>query len=251
VSEETTHFGYQKIPVAHKTKRVSRVFESVAEQYDLMNDLMSLGLHRWWKKLAIARSLIQPDNTVLDLAGGTGDLTQEVIKQLGPNGRVILADINAAMLAKSREKLVNRGILQGVSRIQANAEDLPFHNNSIDRILMAFGLRNVTFKEKALKEMARVLKPGGRMVILEFSTVTSKPFGKLYDAYSFSVLPKLGKWLCNDEQSYQYLAESIRVHPNQEELKSMILAAGFNRCDYQNIQAGVVALHIGYKIKPV
>jgi demethylmenaquinone methyltransferase/2-methoxy-6-polyprenyl-1,4-benzoquinol methylase len=244
--EEKTHFGYQTIAKSQKTKRVSEVFHSVASEYDLMNDLMSFGLHRWWKQFAITRAQIRPTDTVLDLAGGTGDLTIEITKRLNEKGQVVLADINAAMLAKSRERLLNQGILKPVSWLQTNAEALPFSNQSFDKIVMAFGLRNVTDKERALKEMARLLKPGGRCVILEFSKVTHKPLSRLYDLYSFSILPKLGKWIANDADSYQYLAESIRMHPDQETLKNMMLAAGFDKCEYQNVQGGIVAVHVGF-----
>lgn len=247
MAEETTHFGYQSIPTTQKTERVSSVFHSVANRYDLMNDLMSFGLHRFWKRLAIARCNIRPHHHVLDLAGGTGDLTQRVAKQLGKEGFVVLADINEAMLTKSRERLINAGLTQSIALAQTNAECIPFANNSFDRIICAFGLRNVTHPNKALTEMLRVLKPGGHVTILEFSTVNDKVLSALYNAYSFSILPKLGEWICNDANSYQYLAESIRVHPNQEVLKSMMGNAGFERTAYQNLHAGIVALHTGYK----
>ncbi|HQW57472.1 MAG TPA: bifunctional demethylmenaquinone methyltransferase/2-methoxy-6-polyprenyl-1,4-benzoquinol methylase UbiE [Gammaproteobacteria bacterium] len=247
MAEETTHFGYQSIATDQKTERVGSVFRSVANRYDLMNDLMSFGLHRFWKRLAIARSNIRPHHTVLDLAGGTGDLTRQVAKLLGKEGLIVLADINEAMLTKGRERLINAGFIQPIALTQANAESIPFANNSFDRIICAFGLRNVTHPNKALAEMSRVLKPGGQVMILEFSTVNDKMLGTLYNAYSFSILPKLGEWICNDRNSYQYLAESIRVHPNQETLKSMMCEAGFERTEYQNLHAGIVALHTGYK----
>ncbi len=247
MSKETTDFGYCEIPTDQKTKRVTSVFRSVAPKYDLMNDLMSFGLHRFWKRVAIARCHIRPNDYVLDLAGGTGDLSLQAASKLGKEGKIVLADINEAMLAKGREKLLDQGIVKPLSLIQVNAEELPFMDHSFDRILMAFGLRNVTYKEKALCEMLRILKPGGRMVILEFSNVSHKPLKALYDAYSFSILPRLGKWISGDSDSYRYLAESIRKHPNQETLKSMIEHAGFSRAEYQNLNSGIVALHIGYK----
>lgn len=208
---------------------------------------MSLGLHRFWKRLAIAQCQIRPSDWILDLAGGTGDLSAGFAKKLGKEGKVVLVDINEAMLEKARTRLLNQGISAALSIIQANAEHIPFANNSFDRISIAFGLRNVTHKEQALSEMARVLKPGGKIVILEFSEVTAPCLKSLYDRYSFSVLPKLGKWILNDADSYQYLAESIRMHPNQDTLKSMMLDAGFEKLDYQNLHSGIVALHSGYK----
>jgi len=247
VSKETTHFGYQTIPTHTKTSRVAEVFQSVAEKYDLMNDLMSFGLHRFWKRLCIAKASIQPADQVLDLAGGTGDLSLLATKKLNDKGHIVLADINAAMIQQSREKLVNKGIVKAVSWLQTNAEHLPFPDHAFDKILIGFGLRNVTHKERALTEMCRVLKPGGRAVILEFSQLNSTKLSKWYDTYSFHVLPKLGKLICNDSDSYQYLAESIRKHPDQETLKSMLLTAGFHHAEYQNIQGGLVALHLGFK----
>ncbi len=247
MSEETTHFGYQSILTAHKTERVKSVFQSVANQYDLMNDLMSFGLHRIWKRIAVSRCHIRPTDYVLDLAGGTGDLSQQFARQVGSAGKVILADINDAMLQKGRKRLIDKGILQPVSLVEANAEILPFKNNCFDRIIMAFGLRNVTYKEKVFSEMVRVLKPGGRVVILEFSKVSSNIFNDFYHAYSFSVLPKLGKWIAKDEASYRYLAESIRMHPDQETLKAMMQEAGLNQCEYQNLNDGICAIHMGIK----
>lgn len=247
MAEETTHFGYQSIPTAQKTARVSTVFRSVANHYDLMNDLMSFGLHRFWKRLAIAQCNIRPHHSVLDLAGGTGDLTRQIAKQLSKESLCVLADINESMLIKGRERLVNAGLIEPIRLAQVNAESIPFANQSFDRIICAFGLRNVTHPNKALREMLRVLKPGGRTIILEFSTVNNKTLSAWYNAYSFSILPKLGEWICNDANSYRYLAESIRVHPNQETLKSMMCEAGFERTEYQNLHAGIVALHIGYK----
>lgn len=245
--EETTHFGYQTIPITHKTARVRSLFRSVANRYDLMNDLMSFGLHRLWKRIAINKCKLMPNDWVLDLAGGTGDLTQHLAKKLGKKGNIILADINEFMLAQARIRLINQGILAPVSYMQLNAETLPFPNTVFDCITISFGLRNVTHKAKALSEMQRVLKPQGRAVILEFSKVSSEILNTLYNAYSFNWLPKLGKWIAQDEASYRYLAESIRMHPDQETLKSMLLEAGFTKCEYQNLHQGIVAIHIGYK----
>lgn len=242
-----THFGYQSIPSDLKTERVASVFRSVAHRYDVMNDLMSFGLHRLWKRLAVAQCEVRPKDWILDLAGGTGDLSSHFAKQIGTEGKVVLADINEAMLQKGRTRLLNQGITQSIVFIQANAESIPFQNNSFDRIAIAFGLRNVTHKEQALQEMARVLKPGGKLLILEFSELRSETLSALYNTYSFSVLPKLGKWICQDADSYRYLAESIRMHPNQEALKTMMQAAGFERVEYQNLHAGIVAIHTGYK----
>lgn len=247
MSEETTHFGFKSIPTQKKTEQVASVFRSVAKRYDIMNDLMSLGLHHLWKRLAVAKCQVNPNDYILDLAGGTGDISSLLAKKLKAEGKIFLADINEAMLAKGKDRLLDAGISQAVSFIQTNAEVLPFAAHSFDRIIIGFGLRNVTYKEKALKEMQRVLKPGGRLVILEFSEVSSQPLSKIYNLYSFSVLPKLGEWICQDKESYQYLAESIRMHPNQETLKNMMQEAGFERCEYQNIHAGIVAIHVGYK----
>lgn len=247
MSEETTHFGYQVIPTGQKTARVKSVFQSVANRYDLMNDLMSFGLHRFWKRIAISRCHVQQKDWVLDLAGGTGDLTQMLAKCVGPQGKVILADINDAMLKNAREKLINKGILQPVSLLETNAESLPFANQCFDKVIIGFGLRNITYKEKALSEMVRVLKPGGRIVVLEFSKVLSKTLSKLYYHYSFGILPKLGKWIVQDEDSYRYLAESIQKHPDQENLKLMMLNAGVTHCEYQNLHDGIVAIHLGIK----
>lgn len=247
VIEESTHFGYQSIPTSLKTTRVKQVFQSVAHRYDVMNDLMSLGLHRFWKRFAIARANVRPHHKVLDLAGGTGDLTAALAKNLNEHGQIILADINEAMLAKGRARLIDQGILKPIQWVQTNAENLPFSDHYFDCITMAFGLRNVTYKDKALAEMLRVLKPGGKVVILEFSKPKNPWVSTLYDTYSFSVLPFLGKLVCNDSESYQYLAESIRMHPDQESLKALMVAAGFEKVEYQNIQGGITAVHVGYK----
>jgi len=243
---ETTHFGYKQVPTEEKAKQVAEVFHSVASRYDLMNDLMSMGIHRLWKFFTLQTSGVRRGAKVLDIAGGTGDLTAKFADKVGPNGQVILADINASMLNVGRDRLTDRGIVGNIHYVQANAEALPFPDNHFDVITIAFGLRNVTDKDKALRSMLRVLKPGGQLLVLEFS----KPVDwltKFYDTYSFSVLPRLGKWFTGDAESYQYLAESIRMHPDQQTLKQMMQNAGFERCDFTNMSAGIVALHSGYK----
>ncbi len=242
----TTHFGFKQVAKEEKAKRVRGVFDSVAGQYDLMNDLMSLGIHRIWKVLAVELSAVRPGERVLDLAGGTGDLAALLQRRVGENGQVILADINAQMLSTGRNRLIDKG-LATVRYAQVNAECLPFADNRFDCICIAFGLRNVTDKEAALRSMYRVLKPGGRVIILEFSHPTDKLTEKVYDFYSFNLLPKMGKWVANDEESYRYLAESIRMHPRQEPLKQMMEAAGLERCHYFNMTQGIVAVHRGYK----
>lgn len=244
---KTTDFGYEQIPTQEKTHRVKEVFSSVASKYDLMNDLMSFGIHRVWKYFAVNLCAIRPGQKVLDLAGGSGDLSLKLSPLVGNHGRVVLADINNAMLEVGRTRLLDAGIHQNIKFVQANAEHLPFQDNYFDCIIIGFGLRNVTNKSQALRSMFRVLKPGGRLIILEFSTPTSKPLQKIYDAYSFSILPKLGKWITEDEKSYRYLAESIRMHPNQATLLCMMQQAGFEDCNFQNLTGGIVALHKGYK----
>jgi len=239
-----TDFGYQSVPEAEKAARVRAVFESVAGKYDLMNDLMSGGLHRAWKAFAIAQSGVRPGQRVLDVAGGTGDLARSLAKRVGATGQVWLTDINSAMLAHGRDRLLDRGLDLPVA--QCDAERLPFPDHAFDLVTVAFGLRNMTHKEGALKEMCRVLKPGGRLLVLEFSRVW-KPLAGAYDAYSFGLLPRLGRLVAGDEASYRYLAESIRKHPDQETLKTMMAAAGFDKVDYFNLSAGVVALHRGFK----
>jgi len=246
-SKDTTHFGYKTVSSADKAARVRDVFDSVADRYDLMNDLMSAGLHRLWKRRTIVRAGLRPGNVVLDLAGGTGDLAREFSRKVGKQGHVVLADINAAMLQRGRRRLIDAGISGNVSIVQADAQQLPFDSGSFDCITMAFGLRNVTDKDAALASMFRVLKPGGKAMILEFSK-PAEAIKPAYDLYSFKVLPTLGKLVADDPDSYQYLAESIRMHPNQETLKDMMEAAGFERCRYNNMAAGIVALHIGYRI---
>lgn len=244
----TTHFGYRDVPESEKQKLVGDVFRSVANKYDVMNDLMSLGIHRLWKRFAIDQTGVRPGMRVLDLAGGTGDLAVLMHKRMKGEGELVLADINEAMLGVGRDRLMDKGIAGGVEFVQANAEELPFPSDHFDVVTMAFGLRNVTHKQRALDSIFRVLKPGGRLLVLEFSRPVAPGLDKVYDAYSFSILPKLGKLVANDEESYRYLAESIRKHPDQETLKDMMSRAGFGRVDYFNLTGGIVALHKAYKI---
>lgn len=246
-SENTTHFGYQTVDKAEKVGKVAEVFHSVAAKYDLMNDLMSMGVHRVWKRHTIACAGARPGNQILDLAGGTGDLTAKFSRIVGDQGKVILADINDSMLKVGRDKLRDLGIVGNVEYVQANAEALPFADNSFDVVTIAFGLRNVTDKDKALASIYRVLKPGGRLLVLEFSKPTTEGLSKLYDWYSFNLLPTMGKIITNDADSYQYLAESIRMHPDQDTLQSMMENVGFEEVSYQNLTGGIVALHKGYK----
>ncbi|ANF56971.1 bifunctional demethylmenaquinone methyltransferase/2-methoxy-6-polyprenyl-1,4-benzoquinol methylase UbiE [Halotalea alkalilenta] len=248
MEKRTTDFGFQDVPIEEKAGRVADVFHSVARRYDVMNDLMSMGIHRLWKRVTLERSGVRRGNSVLDIAGGTGDLTKKFASRVGPTGRVVLADINASMLNVGRDKLIDEGIGHQVEYVQANAEALPFPDNTFDCITIAFGLRNVTDKDKALRSMTRVLKPGGRLLVLEFSKPTNALFEKVYDQYSFQVLPRIGKLVANDADSYRYLAESIRMHPDQETLKAMMEAAGLDRVEYTNMTAGVVALHRGVKL---
>ncbi|CAI8164614.1 MAG: Ubiquinone/menaquinone biosynthesis C-methyltransferase UbiE [Cellvibrionales bacterium UBA7375] len=247
MSDKTTHFGYKQVNVEEKAGKVAEVFHSVAANYDLMNDLMSAGIHRLWKRVAIQMSGVRPGHSVLDIAGGTGDLAAKFSRIVGPEGTVVLADINDSMLKVGRDRLVDRGITDNVRFSQADAQHLPFPDNSFDVITIAFGLRNVTDKDMALRSMLRVLKPGGKLLVLEFSKPPNALLSKIYDGYSFSVLPKLGKLFANDADSYQYLAESIRMHPNQETLQSMMDNAGFENTDYHNMTGGIVALHRGVK----
>ncbi|HEY9111936.1 MAG TPA: bifunctional demethylmenaquinone methyltransferase/2-methoxy-6-polyprenyl-1,4-benzoquinol methylase UbiE [Rhodanobacteraceae bacterium] len=244
----TTHFGYREVPVAEKQKLVGEVFSSVADKYDVMNDLMSFGIHRLWKRHFVATSGIRKGDRVLDLAGGTGDIAALLLPRVDVTGEVVVADINAAMLHAGRDRLLDRGMLQGLRFAQVNAEALPFPDESFDAVTIAFGLRNVTDKNKALAEMQRVLKPGGRALILEFSRVTQDWLKPLYDFHSFRVLPRIGKLVAHDEGSYRYLAESIRKHPDQATLKAMMEAAGFRNVEVRNLSAGIVAVHRGYKI---
>lgn len=246
-SADSTHFGYRTVPADEKAGLVRNVFDSVATRYDLMNDLMSAGLHRLWKRHTVDLAAVRPGHAVLDLAGGTGDLALKFARRVGDKGHVVLADINAAMLSEGRRRLVDAGVAGNLSIAQVDAENLPFDDHSFDCITIAFGLRNVTEKQAALESMYRVLKPGGKMLILEFSE-PDKMLKPAYDLYSFKVLPLIGKVIARDEDSYQYLAESIRMHPDQEALLGMMRAAGFERCRYQNLAGGIVALHIGYRI---
>ena len=247
LTDDTTDFGYERVKTAEKAGRVREVFDSVAAQYDLMNDLMSGGLHRLWKRFTIELSAVRSGQTVLDIAGGTGDLAAKFSKLVGADGKVILADINAAMLSVGRDRLIDKGALSNIDVVQADAQFLPFDDNSIDCITIAFGLRNVTDKDKALRSMHRVLKPGGRVLVLEFSKPTSPLLSKVYDAYSFSALPAMGKLITDDADSYRYLAESIRKHPDQESLLEMVEDAGFVDCRYHNMTGGIVAVHRGIK----
>jgi demethylmenaquinone methyltransferase/2-methoxy-6-polyprenyl-1,4-benzoquinol methylase len=244
----TTHFGYQEVPVDEKASRVAGVFHSVAARYDVMNDLMSFGIHRLWKRLTIERAGVRPGHSVLDIAGGTGDLTLKFSRLVGPRGRVVLADINESMLRVGRDKLIDQGVDGNVEYVQANAECLPFPDNTFDCITIAFGLRNVTDKDAALRSITRTLKPGGRLLVLEFSTPVNPLLSKAYDEYSFRVLPKMGELVASDGDSYRYLAESIRVHPDQETLKEMMESAGLERVEYTNLTGGIVALHRGIKL---
>jgi len=245
--DSTTHFGFRHVDTDEKARLVKGVFDSVAARYDLMNDLMSGGVHRLWKRFAAAMTGIRPGDTVLDVAAGSGDLTARLSQQVGPRGMVVAADINAAMLEVGRDRLTNRGLCGNVAFVQANAERLPFAANHFACATIAFGLRNVTDKAAALRSLYAVLKPGGKMLVLEFSKPVTPALAKVYDWYSFNVLPKLGRTFAHDEASYRYLAESIRMHPSQEDMKDMMRQAGFERCEYLNLSAGIVALHTGYK----
>ena len=246
--DKTTHFGYQTVAEADKAQRVRGVFDSVATRYDLMNDLMSLGVHRLWKRFAMQLTGVRAGQRVLDLASGTGDLAARLAGLVGPAGLVVMSDINAAMLAQGRDRMLDDGRVGNVRYAQLDAEALPFPAGSFDCVTIGFGLRNVTHKERALAEMHRVLRPGGRALVLEFSHPTAAPLKAAYDLYSFQVLPRLGRLVANDEASYRYLAESIRMHPDQETLKGMMEAAGFERCDVHNLTGGVVAVHRGFRL---
>jgi demethylmenaquinone methyltransferase/2-methoxy-6-polyprenyl-1,4-benzoquinol methylase len=247
MTDKTTHFGYQQVDWEEKQRRVAGVFDSVADNYDLMNDVMSFGIHRLWKRFAIEQSGARPGQRILDLAGGTGDLAARLSRLVGPQGEVVVGDINASMLNVGRSRLLDKGVSGNLSFVQANAECLPFPPNSFDCITIAFGLRNVTDKQKALSSMYQVLKPGGRILILEFSHPVVPGLKQAYDLYSFRILPVMGRLIARDEDSYRYLAESIRMHPDQQTLTEMMQAAGFEDCDYHNLSGGIVALHRGFR----
>lgn len=245
---DTTHFGFQQVPVQEKARRVADVFHSVASKYDVMNDVMSFGVHRLWKRFAIDLAAVRPGQRVLDLAGGTGDLAAKMARQTGPTGEVVLADINESMLRQGRTRLTDEGLVGNLRYVQGNAECLPFPDNYFDIVTMAFGLRNVTDKDAALRSIFRILKPGGRLLVLEFSKPVVPGLGPVYDTYSFKLLPLMGKLVAGDPDSYRYLAESIRMHPDQPTLLQMFRDAGFERCEYFNLTGGIVALHRGYKL---
>lgn len=244
----TTHFGFREVPTAQKQKLVGEVFSSVAGKYDLMNDAMSLGIHRVWKRYFVATAQVRKGDRVLDLAGGTGDIAALLRERVGETGELVLGDINGEMLRVGRDRMTDRGNVRGFEYVQCNAEALPFPDASFDLVTIAFGLRNVTDKDAGLREMHRVLKVGGQARVLEFSEVKADWFKPIYDFHSFKVLPKLGKLFAGDADSYQYLAESIRQHPPQDALKAMMENAGFARCDYKNLSGGIVAIHTGYKV---
>ena len=243
--DKTTHFGYQQVAESAKAAKVAEVFHSVAAQYDLMNDLMSVGMHRLWKRFTVSQAGLRPGMRVLDVAGGTADLTRLFLNEVGDSGEVVLTDINFSMLVEGRDRMLNIG--KTPPTVQCDGERLPFPSDYFDCVSVAFGLRNMTHKDHALAEMYRVLKPGGRLLVLEFSKVW-KPLEAVYDLYSFKLLPLMGKWVAKDAASYQYLAESIRMHPDQEALKTMMETVGFGQVRYHNLTAGVVALHKGYKL---
>ena len=247
MNDDTTHFGYETVDKAEKAGRVREVFDSVAGNYDIMNDLMSAGMHRLWKHYMLGRTGLRPGQQALDVAGGTGDITMGLAKQVGAAGHVFHTDINEAMLNAGSDRMLDKGFANNITSLVADAEALPFDDSSMDCVTIAFGLRNVTDKQQALNEMARVLKPGGRVLVLEFSKLVVKWLEPVYDAYSFKVLPALGELVANDADSYRYLAESIRMHPDQETLKGMMAAAGLEDCSYHNLSGGIVALHIGYR----
>ncbi|WP_333606994.1 bifunctional demethylmenaquinone methyltransferase/2-methoxy-6-polyprenyl-1,4-benzoquinol methylase UbiE [Arsukibacterium sp.] len=245
--KDNTHFGFKSVPAEQKVAMVADVFHSVAAKYDIMNDVMSLGIHRLWKRFTLDCSGVRPGQQVLDLAGGTGDISALFSKRVGPTGKVVLADINESMLNVGRDKLRDLGLVNNIEFVQANAEALPFADNSFDIVSIGFGLRNVTDKDAALRSMFRVLKPGGRLLVLEFSKPEQAWLSKVYDLYSFKLLPVMGQLIANDKESYQYLAESIRMHPDQDTLKDMMQQAGFAQVSYHNLTGGIVALHRGYK----
>jgi len=248
MTDNTTHFGFKTVDSEDKAGMVRGVFDSVASKYDVMNDAMSFGIHRLWKRFAIELAGVRRGQKILDLASGTGDLADKFAGLVGSEGHVLMSDINAAMLSTGRDRMIDKGHAGNLSYVQINAEALPVEDNSLDLITIAFGLRNVTDKSKALASMYRALKPGGRLLVLEFSKPTSKPLEKLYDVYSFNLLPKMGQLIAGDAESYQYLAESIRMHPDQETLKGMMEEVGFERCDIHNLTGGIVAIHRGFKL---
>ncbi len=248
IGQGTTHFGFRNVPVADKQKLVGEVFSSVAGSYDLMNDLMSLGIHRVWKRYFVATAQVHAGDRVLDLAGGTGDIAALLKDRVGEEGELVLGDINGPMLRVGRDRMTDRGNVRGFEYVQCNAEKLPFPDASFDLVTIAFGLRNVTDKDAALREMYRVLRVGGQARVLEFSEVTAEWFKPIYNFHSFKILPQLGKLFAKDSDSYQYLAESIRKHPPQDQLKGMMDKAGFSRCSYKNLSAGIVAIHTGYRV---
>jgi len=247
-NNEETHFGFEQVRAEEKAGKVAEVFHSVADKYDIMNDVMSFGVHRLWKRFTLGQTGLKNGQRVLDLAGGTGDLALKMSRMVGESGEVVLSDINGSMLSNGRDRLTDEGVAGNVRYVQANAECLPFPDDYFDCITMAFGLRNVTDKDMALRSMNRILKPGGRLLVLEFSQPVAPGLSPVYDFYSFKLLPMMGKVIANDEESYRYLAESIRMHPDQESLKSMMQDAGFERCDYHNLTGGIVALHKGFKL---
>jgi len=242
-----THFGYQSVPESEKASRVGEVFHSVASRYDVMNDLMSMGVHRIWKRYTLERTGVRPGMKILDLAGGTGDLAGAFAPRVGPKGQIVVCDINASMLEAGRDRMLDEGHVGNLDFVQADAEQLPYPDDYFDRVTIAFGLRNVTRKERALAEMRRVIKPGGRVLVLEFSQPMA-PLRPIYDVYSFKMLPLMGKLVANDADSYRYLAESIRMHPDQETLACMMRDAGLERVEYDNLTGGIVALHRGTKL---
>ncbi|WP_018139841.1 MULTISPECIES: bifunctional demethylmenaquinone methyltransferase/2-methoxy-6-polyprenyl-1,4-benzoquinol methylase UbiE [unclassified Thioalkalivibrio] len=242
-----THFGYQSVPESEKASRVGEVFHSVASRYDVMNDLMSMGVHRIWKRYTLERTGVRPGMKILDLAGGTGDLAGAFAPRVGPKGQIVVCDINASMLEAGRDRMLDEGHVGNLDFVQADAEQLPYPDDYFDRVTIAFGLRNVTRKERALAEMRRVIKPGGRVLVLEFSQPMA-PLRPIYDIYSFKMLPLMGKLVANDADSYRYLAESIRMHPDQETLAGMMRDAGLERVEYDNLTGGIVALHRGTKL---
>lgn len=246
--DHTTHFGFRDIPVGQKVQRVREVFDSVADNYDLMNDLMSLGVHRLWKRSAVGRLRVRSGDAVLDLAGGTGDLARLTLDRMRGEGRVVICDINGAMLEVGRRRLTDAGLVAGLEWVQGNAERLPFADHSFQAVTIGFGIRNVTHMEAAFAEMLRVLRPGGQLMCLEFSHLAIPWLQPLYDAYSFKVLPEVGHWVAKDRDSYQYLVESIRRFPDQEGLKAMLEGVGFHQVSWHNLSAGIAAIHLGYKV---